>query len=157
MNFYSGLAIRSPLIASTLAASLFFLILSFIVTSCVLPSMFPFPVDHAKTKDEVDERESKHKLTDLPSTGNTRPRSSSTTLRLRRSKLTRRRSSTSRNVSWHYYHISKQVLKIPLRSYQKWKRKRERYQLLSYLPRQAWLRISPTLVHMKHAPLQGRD
>ncbi|XP_006463954.1 hypothetical protein AGABI2DRAFT_75106 [Agaricus bisporus var. bisporus H97] len=94
-----GLAIRSPLIASTLAASLFFLILSFIVTSCVLPSMFPFPVDHTKTKDEVDERESKHKLTDLPSTGNTRPRSSSTTLRLRRSKLTRRRSSTSRNVS----------------------------------------------------------
>lgn len=99
----SGLAIRSPLLASTLAASLFFIILSFIVTSCVLPSMFPFPVDHAKDEDRLNEQETKPQITELPSAEHTRPRSGSTALRVRRSKLSRRRSSGSRKVSWRHY------------------------------------------------------
>ncbi|KAF9455064.1 hypothetical protein P691DRAFT_800075 [Macrolepiota fuliginosa MF-IS2] len=85
----SGLAIRFPLLASTFAAGIFLIILSAIIASCVLPTMFPVPLD------QISEEEPKYKVErepSPPSASTTRARGNSTALRRRRSKLSRRTS-----------------------------------------------------------------
>ncbi|KAF5355812.1 hypothetical protein D9756_004089 [Leucocoprinus leucothites] len=93
-----GLAIRHPVIASALAACIFLLILSLMIGTCVLPTMFPIPVE-----DEVDsERQAKNtsKFTSEPPSlpSSSRARSHSTPLRRRRSKIARPPSGSSRAV-----------------------------------------------------------
>lgn len=109
INRFRGLAMRFPLLASTLASGVFLIILSVMIASCVLPTVFPVPIDQA-AEDEPEpfpgtsyQPKPKPKIKPEPSptlTSTTRTRSNSTTLRRRRSRLTRRASSSSRLVSF---------------------------------------------------------
>lgn len=86
----SGLAIRHPLVASTLAACIFLLILSLAISFCMLPLMF------STTKDKVNyDRQTK---SEPPPSLSSRLRSRSIPLRKRRSKITRRSSGSLRTV-----------------------------------------------------------
>ncbi|KAJ3564972.1 hypothetical protein NP233_g7939 [Leucocoprinus birnbaumii] len=97
-----GLAIRYPLVASSLAACIFLLILSLMIGTCVLPTMFPIPVEEvdAGHQSQNTKNTSKSSSEPPPPSSGSRTRSHSTPLRQRKSKLHRRSSGSSRAVSF---------------------------------------------------------
>jgi len=100
-----GLAMRFPLLATIFSASIFLIILSLIVGSCVLPTMFPVPIvqggneesdEHLPYQYRPKATKVKSELSSLVSA--TRARSNSTPLRRRKPRLPKRMGSNPRIV-----------------------------------------------------------
>ncbi|KXN83891.1 hypothetical protein AN958_00971 [Leucoagaricus sp. SymC.cos] len=92
-----GLAIRFPLVASSLATCIFLLILSLMIGTCVLPTMFPIPLEEAEAGEQAKTKNKSEPST--PPVPNSRPRSYSAPLRQRRFKSSQRVSGSSRAVA----------------------------------------------------------
>ena len=97
---HSGLAIRYPLIASTLAACIFLLILSLVIGTCVLPATFSTATGEVNSQHQA--KNASKSVSDPPPSLASRSRSHSTPLRKRRFNITRRLSGNLRTVSFIY-------------------------------------------------------
>lgn len=89
-----GLAIRYPLIASTLAACIFLLILSLVIGTCVLPATFSTATGEVNSQHQA--KNASKSVSDPPPSLASRSRSHSTPLRKRRFNITRRLSGNLR-------------------------------------------------------------